>query len=185
VAGLLHDVGKPRSRAFSDKTNDYTFYEHERIGAEMVRPLLERLRFSNDERDRVEALVRHHLICWEPSWSDAAVRRWLRRVGPDLIENLYVLNRADVLGKGRDVTEDLERLEGLKAHVERVSTAGAAFSVSDLAIGGADLVKAGLRPGPLFGEILRALLDEVIEDPTRNEVERLLERALEIARDRG
>ncbi len=50
VAALLHDVGKPRSRAFSDKTSDFTFYEHERIGAEMADPILTRLKFSNDER---------------------------------------------------------------------------------------------------------------------------------------
>ena len=51
MRGLLHDIGKPRTRAFSEKTSDYTFYEHERIGAEMADPLLSRLRFSNDERD--------------------------------------------------------------------------------------------------------------------------------------
>ncbi len=89
VAALLHDVGKPRSRAFSDKTNDYTFYEHERIGAEMVEPLLSRLRFSNEERQHIVALVRHHLICYDSSWSDAAVRRWIRRVTPELVPDLY------------------------------------------------------------------------------------------------
>jgi tRNA nucleotidyltransferase (CCA-adding enzyme) len=181
VAGLLHDVGKPRSREWSTKTNDYTFYEHEQIGARMADPILERLRFSNEERARIVALVRHHLICWEPSWSDAATRRWLRRVGPELLEDLYALNRADVLGKGRDVTLDLERLEGLKAHVERVMAAGAAVRVRDLAINGRDLMEIGLRPGPLFGEILRALLDEVVEEPALNEREALLSRAREIA----
>jgi len=120
VAGLLHDVGKPRSRAFSDKTNDYTFYEHERIGAEMVDPLLARLRFSNEERERIVALVRHHLICYDSSWSDAAVRRWIRRVSPGLLDDLYALNRADVLGKGREAGEDLERLSALQARVAEV-----------------------------------------------------------------
>lgn len=181
VAGLLHDVGKPRSRAYSDKTEDYTFYEHERIGAEMADPILERLRFSNDERAKIVLLVRHHLLCWDPSWSDAAVRRWLRRVGPELTEDLYSLNRADVLAKGRDATEDLERLAGLRAHVERVLSAGAALGVKDLAITGQDLMKLGLRPGPLFGEILRTLLDEVVDDPTKNEPEALAARAREIA----
>lgn len=181
VAGLLHDVGKPRSKAWSDKTEDYTFYEHERIGAEMADPLLTRLRFSNAERERIVALVRHHLVCWDPSWTDAAVRRWMKRVGPDLLEDLYVLNRADVLAKGREAEPDLERLAGLRAHVERVVSQGAAFSVKDLAISGHDLAKLGLPKGPLFGEILRILLEEVVDDPTCNEADILLERAKQIA----
>lgn len=181
VAGLLHDVGKPRSKAFSDKTQDYTFYEHERIGAEMADPVLSRLRFSNAERERIVALVRHHLVCWEPSWTDAAVRRWVKRVGPELLEDLYALNRADVLAKGRDADPDIERLEGLRSHVERVVSQGAAFSVKDLAITGHDLSELGLPKGPLFGEILRTLLEEVVDDPARNEAAALRKRAQEIA----
>jgi tRNA nucleotidyltransferase (CCA-adding enzyme) len=184
VAALLHDVGKPRSREWSEKNQDYTFYEHERIGAEMAAPLLERLRFSNDERERIVALVRHHLVCYDPAWTDAAVRRWIRRVTPELVEDLYTLNRADVLAKGRDATLDLERIEGLQAHVARVIAAGAAFSAKDLAISGRDLIAAGLRPGPLFGEIFRVLLDEVVEDPSLNEPEILLARAKQIADER-
>jgi tRNA nucleotidyltransferase (CCA-adding enzyme) len=185
VAGLLHDVGKPRTRSFSDKTSDYTFYEHERIGAEMAEPLLARLRFSSEECARIVLLVRHHLLCWDASWTDAAVRRWLRRVGPELVEDLYSLNRADVLAKGRDASEDLERLAGLRAHVERVLSAGAVLGVKDLAITGQDLMKLGLRPGPLFGEILRTLLDEVVDDPAKNVPEILAVRAREIAGEHG
>ena len=178
VAALLHDVGKPRSRAFSDKTNDYTFYEHERIGAEMVEPMLSRLRFSNEQQKHVVALVRHHLICYDSTWSDAAVRRWIRRVSPELVPDLYLLNEADVRGKGRDCSPDLEALAALKTHVERVLTAGAAFSVRDLAIDGRGLMQElGLKPGPDLGRILKALLDEVVDDPTKNQRESLLERA--------
>lgn len=182
VAGLLHDVGKPRSRAFSDKTNDYTFYEHERIGAEMAEPLLARLRFSNDERERVVALVRHHLICYDDSWSDAAVRRWIRRVSPELLADLYELNRADVLGKGRDASEDLDRLAALKQRVAELMAAGAAMSARDLAINGHDLMEVvGMKPGPGLGKVLAALLDEVIENPELNQREPLLERARQLA----
>lgn len=191
VAGLLHDVGKPRSRELSPKTGDYTFYEHERIGAEMADPMLERLRFSSDERRHIVALVRHHLICYDDGWSDSAVRRWVRRVSqpdgyhepqPELLEDLYQLNRADVLGKGRDATEDLARLEALKLRVARVLEEGAAFNVRDLAIGGRDLIdELKLTPGPQLGEILRALLEEVVEDPKRNRRDALLERARELA----
>jgi tRNA nucleotidyltransferase (CCA-adding enzyme) len=178
VAALLHDVGKPRSRAFSDKTNDYTFYEHERIGAEMVDPLLSRLRFSNEERQHIVALVRHHLICYDPSWTDASVRRWIRRVTPELVQDLYLLNEADVRGKGRDCSLDLAALEALKGRVEQVLAAGAAFSIKDLAIDGRALMQElGLKPGPDLGKILKALLEEVVEDPSKNQREILLERA--------
>jgi tRNA nucleotidyltransferase (CCA-adding enzyme) len=178
VAGLLHDVGKPRSRAFSEQKNDYTFYEHERIGAEMAEPLLERLRFSNEERQRIVALVRHHLICYDESWSDSAVRRWLRRVTPELVEDLYALNRADVLAKGRDASEDVARLGSLQQRVQGVLASGSALSVRDLEINGHDLMRElGLEPGPKIGEVLRALLEEVLDDPEKNARETLLERA--------
>lgn len=182
MAGLLHDVGKPRARAFSDKTNDYTFYEHERIGAEIADPLLARLRFSSDERERIVALVRHHLICYDASWSDAAVRRWVRRVGPELLDDLFLLNRADVLAKGTDASADLERSRELAERAERLIAEGAALSVRDLAVNGRDLMsELGLQPGPLLGQILRTLLDEVTEDPELNARDKLLERARQIA----
>jgi tRNA nucleotidyltransferase (CCA-adding enzyme) len=178
VAGLLHDVGKPRSRAWSEKNQDYTFYEHDRIGAEMAEPLLARLRFSNDERERIVALVRHHILCYDENWSDAAVRRWLRRVGPELAEELYALGRADILAKGREVSQDLARLDALRAHAARVVAAGAVLGVRDLALDGHTLMKElGLPPGRQIGELLRALLDEVLESPGLNERDALLVRA--------
>ena len=178
VAALLHDVGKPRSRAFSDKTQDYTFYEHERIGAEMVEPMLARLRFSNEERQHITALVRHHLVCYDESWSDAAVRRWIQRVTPELVPDLYLLNEADVRGKGRDCSLDLVALAALKERVAAVLAAGAALSVRDLKVDGRVLMQElSLKPGPDLGRILKALLDEVVEDPSKNERAILLERA--------
>jgi tRNA nucleotidyltransferase (CCA-adding enzyme) len=178
VAGLLHDVGKPRSRAFSDKTNDYTFYEHDRIGAEMADPLLARLRFSNEERARVVALIRHHILCYDETWSDAAVRRWIKRVGPDLVEDLYALGHADVLAKGKDATDDLARLAALEEHAKRILSAGAALSTRDLAIDGNVLMtELGVPPGRALGDLLKQLLDDVLEDPARNTRDELLARA--------
>jgi tRNA nucleotidyltransferase (CCA-adding enzyme) len=182
VAGLLHDVGKPRSRAFSDKTQDYTFYNHETIGADMAGPLLERLKFSNHERDRVVGLVRHHLICYSDDWSDAAVRRWLRRVTPELAEDLYALGRADAVGKGHDPEPEFDNLNRLQARVARLLAEGAALSIKDLAINGRDLITSvGLQPGPVMGRILRELLEEVTDSPERNTRDVLLQRARELA----
>ncbi len=186
VAALLHDVGKPRSRAFNDKTQDYTFYDHERIGAEIADPILTRLKFSNDERARIVDLVRHHLFHYTSEWTDTAVRRWIRRVGRERVEDLYLLNEADVRGKGRDADDDLKSLEGLKAHVKKILEAGDALNVRDLRINGHDLMRdAGLAPGPVLGRVLNQLLEEVIGDPALNERERLLVRAREIAASEG
>jgi tRNA nucleotidyltransferase (CCA-adding enzyme) len=175
VAGLFHDVGKPRSRAFSEKTRDYTFYEHDRIGAEMVDPILSRLRFSNDERTRVVALVRHHILCYDDTWTDAAVRRWLRRVGPELAPDLYALGRADILAKGLDPKDDLARLAALEAHAEKLVKKGAALAAKDLAIDGHALMQElSLPPGRQIGELLKALLEEVVENPDLNDREKLV-----------
>lgn len=182
VAALLHDVGKPRSRAFSDKTNDWTFHEHERIGAEMADGMLQRLRFSNDERQRVVHLVRHHLICYEPGWTDSAVRRWLRRVTRERADDLYALCRADVLGKGRPAPDELERVAQLRERVARILEAGDALSTKALAVDGTTLMRElGLRPGRHIGQLLEGLLEHVTEQPADNHRERLLEVARTLA----
>jgi tRNA nucleotidyltransferase (CCA-adding enzyme) len=175
IAALLHDVGKPATRAWSDKTKDWTFYEHEIVGAEIADPILARLRFSNEERARIVELVKHHLFHYAPDWSDAAVRRWVKRVSVERLEDLYALNEADVRGKGVDATPDLSSLAALKAHVAKVMAEGAALRVRDLKINGRDLMtELAMKPGPALGKILDALLEQVINDPATNEREALL-----------
>jgi tRNA nucleotidyltransferase (CCA-adding enzyme) len=186
IAALLHDVGKPRSRAFSDKTKDYTFYDHDRIGAEIAEPICQRLRFSNDERQRIVALVRHHLFHYT-DWSDTAVRRWIRRVGKERLEDLFALNEADLRGKAPSVEDEIfANLVALKVHVAKVLAEGAALSTRDLAIDGNVLMKElALRPGRIIGEILEALLEDVIADPASNVRDVLLERARALVASRS
>jgi tRNA nucleotidyltransferase (CCA-adding enzyme) len=180
IAALLHDVGKPRTRAWSEKTSDWTFYDHDKIGAEIAEPIATRLRFSNDEKARIVALVRHHLFHYS-DWSDAAVRRWMKRVGPERIEDLYVLNEADIRGKGDDQPPDLTALAALKEHVARVVAAGAALTTRALKINGRDLMTdLAMKPGPALGKMLDALLELVIAEPELNEREKLLGKAREI-----
>ncbi len=181
LSALLHDIGKPATRAFSDKTNDYTFYDHERVGAEMVEPMLTRLRFSNEERERIAHLVRHHLVCYDGSWSDAAVRRWIRRIGQERLEDLYALNEADIRGKDRDGEPELAPLAELRMRVAEIIARGEAITARDLAIGGRELMQQlGMRPGPKMGVLLDRLLEEVLEDPSRNQPDVLLARAAAI-----
>lgn len=182
LAALLHDVGKPRSRELSDKTKDYTFYHHEAIGAKMTEAILRRFRAPNDARERVVELVRHHLICYSPEWTDAAVRRWLRRVTPPLTEDLLALGRADARGKGKPAEDDIVRLGELRGRIATVLAEGTAISARDLAVDGRTLMdELGLAPTRRLGDILKALVEFVTDDPAANTRPRLLEEARRLA----
>ena len=182
VAALLHDVAKPRTRAMSDKTNDWTFYHHETVGADMAERWLRDYRFSNHERDLVVGLIRHHLICYTSEWTDAAVRRFIKRVGTDTVDPLLRLGEADALGKGRDVEQELEHLKELRGRIDKTIEEGSALSTQDLAVGGNDVI-AHLDggAGPAVGQILRELLDRVIEDPSLNTRDKLMPLVEELA----
>src|SRR5207344_2211850 len=80
-AGLFHDIAKPQTKGVHPTTGEATFYNHEEVGAEVTDGILHRLKFSNEERERIVHHVRWHLIPYEPGWSAAAIRRWVRRVG--------------------------------------------------------------------------------------------------------
>jgi tRNA nucleotidyltransferase (CCA-adding enzyme) len=186
LAALFHDLGKPRSRAVSEKTSDYTFYNHERIGAEMADAWLQDYRFSNQERERVVHLIQNHLICYTENWTEAAVRRFIRRAGADEVPDLLALGRADLLAKGVDARDDIEGLDRLAERVSAVVAQGSALSVGQLVIDGNDVMRRlGVPPGPLVGEVLRKALDRVLEDPGLNRRETLLALIDELAEEEG
>lgn len=175
LAALLHDMGKPFTRAWSDVTEDFTFYQHEIMGAKLAQSLLTQLHCSNEEREYVTHLVRQHLVVYDPNWTDAAVRRFITRVGPERWQAVLTLARADVLGKGRDVADELTRIDELARRIQENIAQGAAFGIRDLAVtGGALMSELSISPGPLVGQLLRQLLDLVLENPEHNQRERLL-----------
>jgi tRNA nucleotidyltransferase (CCA-adding enzyme) len=182
IAALLHDVAKPRTRAKSDKTHDWTFYHHEKVGADMAERWLRDYRFSNQERDLVTGLIRHHLICYTSKWTDAAVRRFIKRVGTNTVDPLLRLGEADALGKGRNVEEELRLLTELRGRIDNAIEEGSALTTQDLAIGGNDVIEhLEGGAGPAVGEILRNLLDRVIEDPSLNTRDKLMPIVEELA----
>lgn len=182
VAALLHDVAKPRTRAKSDKTGDWTFYHHEKLGADMAERWLRDYRFSNQERELVVGLIRHHLICYSNEWSDAAVRRFIKRVGRERVDPLLRLGKADALGKGRNVDEELAALKELRGRIDKTIEERNALTTQDLAIGGRDVIEQlEGGAGPIIGEILRTLLDRVIEDPSLNTRDKLMPMVEELA----
>ncbi|HET9332212.1 MAG TPA: CCA tRNA nucleotidyltransferase [Gemmatimonadota bacterium] len=172
LVALLHDVGKPPTRVRHPETGDWTFPLHDRVGAVLARQVLERLRFSNRDIERGTHLVRVHMDLFPAEASDAAVRRWIRRVGEEHVWDLYRLHLADWRGN-RNRGSERPLVERFR-RVRSVLAARDALTVGDLAIGGAELIALGLPPGPLFGEVLAAALERVVEDPTLNSPERLL-----------
>ena len=181
-AALLHDIGKPGTRA--ERHGEGTFHGHEELGARLADARLEALRFPNAVRERIVHLIREHMFDYRTEWSDAAVRRFVRRVGPETIADLFDLRMADALGNGTR-RPDPRRLATLARRVDRVLAAPAALRVADLAVDGRDVMRVlGLPSGPGVGRVLEQLLEEVLEDPSRNTAERLTAR-LEAMRGAG
>jgi len=174
IASLLHDVAKPRTAAPKEGApGEHTFYRHDEVGAELAEAILKQLRFSNEERAHVVHLVRNHMFWYSDEWSDGTVRRFLGRIGPESVGDLFALREADVRARGRGEDPDSE-LAALRAHIARVLAESAALKVGDLAVSGADVMRVlGCRPGRIVGEVLRRLLERVLDDASLNTKERL------------
>jgi tRNA nucleotidyltransferase (CCA-adding enzyme) len=170
LAALLHDVGKPSTFA------DGHFVGHDRVGAELAETLLAELAFGRREIEPIGRLIAQHMFQYLPRWSDAAVRRFVRRIGPDLVLDQLRLRAADNLGSG--LAANAGHLDELGQRVQAVLDAHVPLGLHDLAIDG-DVLRAelGLAPGPLIGRLLDDLLEWVIAWPERNTRAQLLARA--------
>jgi tRNA nucleotidyltransferase (CCA-adding enzyme) len=167
LAALVHDIGKPSTLA------DGRFLGHDAVGAELAAALLARLRFPRSPTERVSHLVRQHMFTYEPSWGDPAVRRFIAKIGPDALDELFELRRADNLGSG--LLADAGGLDELRRRVTEQLAAEVVLHRSDLAVDGDDLIaELGATPGPRLGAVLDRLLDAVVEDPALNERPTLL-----------
>ena len=178
LAALLHDVAKPRCAAPKEGApGEHTFYDHEKVGADLAAEILTRLRFSRREVDRVALLVREHNWHYQPEWNDATVRRTLARIGPAELPALWALRRADLNARGRLVEEGLQNPAAAEERFQREIERASALRVGDLAIGGEDVMhELGIPAGPRVGQVLTRLLERVIDDPelnTRNTLIRL------------
>jgi tRNA nucleotidyltransferase (CCA-adding enzyme) len=175
LAALLHDIGKPRTK------DGPHFYRHEHVGAEMAVEMMRRLRYSNERTATVEHLVRQHMYTHDPDLSDAAVRRFIRRIGPEHLRQQFALRHADIAGSGLPKRDDSnERFEArIWQEVEREPP----FTLADLAISGDDVIATmiahkfappGYRGDARVGAALQWLFEQVTDRPERNEREVLL-----------
>lgn len=177
LAALFHDIAKPQTKRGEGEYA--TFYNHDHVGARIVRKILTRLRFSNEVIETVSMLVDNHMFYYNPDEvGEASVRRLIKKVGLENMKDLMDLRIADRLGSGTPKAKPY-KLRHLEYVIEKVSKD--AVSVKMLKVNGNDLIKdLGIAPGPKIGAILDVLLAEVIEDAQKNEREFLLNRAKEL-----
>jgi tRNA nucleotidyltransferase (CCA-adding enzyme) len=175
LGALLHDVGKPRARQPREGApGEFSFFQHEYVGAEMADAICRRLKLANAERERVVGIVKNHMFFYSPDWTDGTVRRFVRRVGGHgALDDLFALRAGDVTGRG--FGEDPENeLSALRERVAAVAAEDAVMKVGDLVVKGGDVMRIlGVPPGRIVGEILEKLLERVTDDQSLNEREKL------------
>mgnify|MGYP001557829353 CR=1 FL=1 len=175
IASLLHDIAKPRVKAGEGKES--TFYNHEIVGAKMTFEILNRLKFSKKDVEKITKLVRYHLFYYNvDEVGESSVRRLMRNIGSENMEELLEVRYADRIGSGVPKAEPY-KLRHLKYIIDKVSQDP--ISVKMLKVSGNDVVNIlKIQPGPKIGQILDILLGYVLDDPKKNEKE-ILEKEIE------
>lgn len=173
IAAVFHDVSKPETRRWSKEKNDWTFHGHEVVGAKVTKKALEDLKFSRETINTVVKLVRWHMFFSDPEQITlSAVRRMIRNVGEDNIENLLNLRMCDRIGTGRPKEQPF-RFRKYRSMVEEALRDP--ISVAMLKVNGAQLMLENNVPaGPRIGWTLSALLEIVLDAPENNNEEYLL-----------
>jgi len=171
LAALLHDVGKPRTKEGPH------FYRHEQVGEQMSREALSRLRFPSDVVDRVCRLIANHMYPTDDGLTDAAIRRFIKRIRPELVDDQFKVRHADARASGL-VPRDEEEQRRFERRVLDELDRRPPFGVKDLAIGGAEVIdemqSLGLAAKDFAGDervgkALAHCLELVLDDPARND----------------
>lgn len=180
LAALFHDLGKVDTRKEGPE-GEATFHRHELFSTRHARRILSRLAFPGRSRERILFLVRNHMFHYTGDWSDRAIRRFTRKVGPKHLRDLLALRKADRRGSGRKAK--LPRaIQRLIQHIRRVESMDAELKVGDLKINGHILMEMGYTPGPAMGRTMNALLDAVRQGELVNDPVELQSRAREFLR---
>lgn len=179
LAALFHDIAKPDVK--EGKGEDATFYNHEVVGAKKTANILKRLKFAQKDIKKITKLVRYHLFYYNvDEVSESSVRRLVRKVGKENIDDLIKVRKADRIGSGVPKAEPY-KLRHLQYIIEKV--AQDPISTRMLAVNGKDVMKTlGASPGPIIGDILNILLSEVLSDPAKNKRDYLLQRIVELGK---
>jgi putative nucleotidyltransferase with HDIG domain len=181
LASLFHDIGKPKSKRVAPDGRSCTFYGHEVVGSRVTQKILADLRFPKKSAEKIVKLVRWHMFFSDPDKITlSAVRRMIINVGKDNIWDLLNVRKCDRIGSGRPKEQPF-RFRKYKSMVEEALRDP--ISVGMLKINGERIIEVTHEtPGPRIGNIMHALLEEVLDNPTKNTVENLENRAIELSK---
>ena len=172
LAGLFHDFGKMDTKTTDENGVDH-FYGHPEVSAKIAADVFNRLKFDNDTKTKVCKLVESH--DWFIGAVPSHIRRYMNRIGEEFFPMIFDFNKADIMAQSfYNREEKLEDLDALKEAYIKVKEAGDCVNIKDLVITGSDVISAGVPAGPEVGRILKSLLEEVLDDPSKNNREYLL-----------
>ena len=174
LASLFHDIGKPQVK--QGEGENATFYNHEMVGAKITKKILTRLCFPKEIVDKVTLLVKYHLFYYNvEEVTEAGVRRFIKRVGRENIDDLIKVREADRIGSGVPKARPY-KLRHLLFMIDKVNSDP--ISVKSLKINGNDLMtNLNLSPSKRIGYLLNILLEKVLDNPKLNNKEKLLDEA--------
>lgn len=187
LAALLHDVGKPKVRFQKGKNKRITFHKHEIESVKDARAFMTRLKYETNMKKEVLALIRMHMYHYTREWTDAAIRRFIKnaKLEPKYIGRLeefplFILRAAERLGNGLKKDPITDRQRDFQRRLEAVLKTTTALDIKDLSVNGNDLKEIFHIPeNKYMGEILKYLLDRILEDQTLNTRKKLLKLAAE------
>lgn len=172
---LLHDVGKPIKRTIGEDGYDH-FYGHPKESALFTKDILKRLKFDNETIDIATRLIFWHDYRFMPKKS--MIRRGVHKVGEDIIELLFLVQRADAMAQNPDtISEKIGMLEKVEFLYKEVKEKRECLNLKNLSVNGRDLIKEGFPAGKEMGKLLNYLLEQVLEHPEWNEYDKLIELA--------
>jgi len=161
IASLLHDIGKPATKRV-EPGGIVSFHHHDVVGAKLAGRRLKTLRFDKDTITAVSRLIELHLRFFgytDTSWTDSAVRRYVRDAG-DQLERLHILTRADVTTRNQRKADRLAfAYDDLEDRIAAIAEAEGVAAVRPDLDGAAIMALLGLKPGPEVGEAYRFLLE--------------------------
>ncbi len=172
-SALFHDTGKPATAAFSKEKNDVTFHGHQIISKRIWLKWMKKYKASmlGIDGENVARLVDNHMFETKSFYSERAIRRFINKIGPDLIYKQIDLRIADKKGGG--YPESIKGVLKLKNKIAEELSKKPPFGPKDLVLKGSDLISLGIAEGPQIGKILKDLVEIVLDHPEKNTTEEL------------